>query len=75
MQSDEVLLGRSIDELLDSLPARISSPLFRWAQQTPDAVAVRDHNGRCCTYRELAEEVRSAADFLRELGVGPPKLA
>jgi long-chain acyl-CoA synthetase len=69
--SDEALLGQSLGQLLDSLPPRISTPLFHWAEQKPAARAVRDHTGRCLTYAEMAQQVRSAQQVLSELGVGP----
>ena len=70
MQSnDEQLLGQSPQSLIASLPARVSTPLFRHAQTSPDAAALRDHLGRALTYGQLANAVRDTEKQLRELGV------
>ena len=71
MQSNDVaLLGQSIDQLISNLPQRISSPLYRWCQECPDKIAVRDHLGQVCTYQELVERVEQTMDVLRGQGVG-----
>lgn len=71
MQSNDVaLLGQSIDQLISNLPQRISAPLYRWRQECPDKIAVRDHLGHVCTYRELVERVEQTMDVLREQGLG-----
>ncbi|MEK7258343.1 MAG: hypothetical protein AAB211_00935, partial [Pseudomonadota bacterium] len=71
MQSNDVaLLGQSIDQLISNLPQRISAPLYRWRQECPDKIAVRDHLGQVCTYRELVERVEQTMDVRREQGVG-----
>ncbi len=71
MQSNDVaLLGQSIDQLISNLPQRISAPLYRWRQECPDKIAVRDHLGHVCTYRELVERVEQTMDVLRGQGVG-----
>ncbi len=70
MQSNDLaLLGQSPRQLLETLPARVSAPLFRHARETPRAPAIRDHLGRCCDYAELAERVQRTVDWLRERGV------
>ena len=70
MQSNDVaLLGQSVEQLVRALPERISSPLFRWQQQRPDAVAVRDHMGNVCTFAQLAERVQQCMGMFREQGV------
>ncbi|MDP1931368.1 MAG: class I adenylate-forming enzyme family protein [Gammaproteobacteria bacterium] len=72
MQSNDVaLLGQSVEQLVRTLPERISSPLFRWQEQRPDAVAVRDHLGQVCTFAQLAERVRHCQQEFREWGVRP----
>jgi long-chain acyl-CoA synthetase len=68
--SDLLLIGQSPDQLLASLPSRISEPLFRWAREKPAAMAVRDHAGRAYTYAQLAKQVRAAQLALQQLGVG-----
>ncbi len=67
--SDEVLLGQSLAELLDTLPPKISSRLFKWAASAPHSIAVRDHNGNVSTYAELAGQVRDAQKRLQNLGI------
>ncbi len=72
MQSNDVaLLGQSVEQLVRTLPERISSPLFKWQQQRPDAVAVRDHLGHVCTFAQLAERVQQCLEDFRALGVRP----
>ncbi len=67
--SDEVLLGQSLAELLDTLPSKISAPLFTWAACAPPSIAVRDHKGHAFTYVELAAQVRDAQRMLQGHGV------
>jgi long-chain acyl-CoA synthetase len=67
--SDEVLLGQSLAELLDTLPSKISSPLFKWAASSPHSIAVRDHSGNVSTYAELAVQVCDAQQMLQSLGI------
>ena len=70
MQSnDEVLLGQSLAELLETLPSKISAPLFKWVDSAPQSIAVRDHNGNVSTYTELAVQVRDAQKRLHDLGI------
>ncbi len=69
--SDEALLGQSISALLTSLPPRISTPLFKWAEIQPNANAMRDHKGNICSYAELASRVRATQAQLADLGIGP----
>lgn len=70
MQSnDEALLGQSPQALVASLPDKVSAPVFARAQLTPDAPALRDHNGRRLSYGQLAESVRAAQQEFEALGV------
>lgn len=70
MQSSDVdLLGQSMDQLLQGLPERISSPLQRWAAERPHALAARDHLGQSCSFAQLAERVTRACAFYRDQGV------
>ncbi|TFH73625.1 AMP-binding protein [Gammaproteobacteria bacterium LSUCC0112] len=72
MQSnDELLLGQSPATLLAALPAKVSTPVFERAMNTPWAPAVRDHTGRQLTYSELAESVRQTCLQLQALGILP----
>lgn len=71
VSSDEKLLNQTLADLLASLPHKISSPLFHWAETRPGAVAVRDHLGQVCTYAELAERVRQVQTMLTGQGIGP----
>jgi len=67
--SDEALPGQSLAELLDTLPPKISSPLFKWADSSPHSIAVRDHSGNIRTYAELAAQVRDAQRMMQSLGI------
>ena len=70
MQSnDEQLLGQSPQTLLETLPSRVSTPLFQRALATPDAPAVSDQLGRRLTYADMALAVRAAAGQLQAQGV------
>lgn len=70
MQSnDERLLGQSPQALVDSLPAKVSEPMLKWASMLPDAPAVRDHLGRQLSYGQLAQAVRAAQAQLVVQGV------
>jgi crotonobetaine/carnitine-CoA ligase len=44
--------------------------LARWAESTPDAVALQHVDGQSVTFAALLEESRTFADALRRLGVG-----
>lgn len=71
MQSNDVaLLGQSVEQLLEQLPERISSAIYRWQQERPDAIAVRDHLGQVCSYNELVLRVQDCMVEYREQGVG-----
>lgn len=67
--SDVILLGQSMDQLLQGLPARISSPLQQWATVRPDALAACDHLGQVCNFRQLSQRVTAAQTFYRAQGV------
>ncbi|ALO45695.1 class I adenylate-forming enzyme family protein [Pseudohongiella spirulinae] len=70
MQSnDEQLLGQSPQQLIASLPARVSSALFEQAQRRPEAAAVSDHLGRGLNYQQLAAVVQQTAEKLTTQGV------
>lgn len=68
--SDVILLGQSMEQLLQGLPPRISSPLQHWATARPEALAARDHLGQSCSFAELAQRVDNARAFYRAQGVG-----
>ena len=68
--SDVILLGQSMDQLLQGLPERISSPLHKWALERPDALAASDHLGQSCSFAQLEQRVNAAQAFYREQGVG-----
>jgi len=68
--SDLALLGQTVDQVLDGLPPRISSPLWQWETSRPAVLAARDQHDRVCTYAEMAAHVRSASAWLRQQGVG-----
>jgi len=67
--SDVVLLGQSMDQLLQGLPARISTPLHRWARERPDALAAADQLGSSCSFALLLRRVISAQAFYRAQGI------
>jgi long-chain acyl-CoA synthetase len=68
--SDLALLGQTVEQVLDSLPPRISSAVWQWASSRPSVIAIRDQHGHDCSHAELATRVRSASDWLRQQGVG-----
>ncbi len=71
MQSNDVaLLGQSVEQLLKQLPERISSAIYRWQKERPDAIALRDHLGQVCSYNELVQRVQDCMADYREQGVG-----
>lgn len=67
---DEDIFGRSASERLAELPERISTRPLRWAEETPDAEAIVDHEVRW-TYTDLAREVKAAQQWLVEHGLRP----
>lgn len=60
----------ALTTLLDSLPQRLSGIPERWAQQTPDAVALCQ-DGVAFTFGQLAQASNQAAQWLRDSGVRP----
>src|SRR5690625_2454524 len=67
---DEDIFGRSASERLAELPERISTRPLRWAEETPDAEAIVDHEVRW-TYADLAREIKAAQQWLVEHGLRP----
>lgn len=67
--SDLALLGQTPEQLLASLPARVSEPVFRQARTRPDAPALKDHAGDACTYAGLAARIRERQELLTDAGV------
>ncbi len=61
---------RSVTEILDELPPRLSHLLWQWERRTPDAPAMIQGE-TCWSYARLAEAVRAAKALLVELGVRP----
>jgi len=64
-----VLNQDSVDDNPDK-PAdtRLHQPILRWADITPEAIALTDAQG-AWTYRQLRAAVQRAASFLKEYGV------
>ncbi|GGG54681.1 AMP-binding protein [Pseudohongiella nitratireducens] len=70
MQSnDEQYLGQSVEQILQTLPAKVSSAVSYWAEHAPDAPAISDHLGRDFSYRELAGEISESKAFLAQQGI------
>ncbi len=67
--SDLAMLGQSVPQLLQQLPARISGPLRRWQKERPESLAASDHLGNECTYADLAQRVDACKILLSEQGV------
>jgi acyl-CoA synthetase (AMP-forming)/AMP-acid ligase II len=67
--SDLALLGQSMDQLLQGLPERISSPLLHWARERPDALAAIDQLGNSCSFAQLLQRVTAAQDFYLAQGI------
>ncbi|MEV1178128.1 amino acid adenylation domain-containing protein, partial [Nonomuraea sp. NPDC049784] len=61
--------GAAVELPHTSLPELVA----RWAERTPDVVAVESDDERL-TYRELLERVDGLAGALRERGVGPERV-
>ncbi|MFJ4097684.1 amino acid adenylation domain-containing protein [Kitasatospora sp. NPDC089913] len=64
------LLDLAGDGLADHGGVRLPELILDQCRRTPDAVAVRDHDGSL-TYRELEERAQALAAALRRNGVGP----
>lgn len=72
MQSnDEQYLGQSVEEILSTLPGKVSEAVMTWAGKAPDAPAISDHLGRDFTYQALAQEIACCKDRFIEQGIGP----
>ncbi len=70
MQSnDEQYLGQSIDQILQTLPEKVSTAVYYWAEHAPDAPAISDHLGRDFNYQALAREVDAGKRLLAEQGI------
>lgn len=67
---DELINGRWASELIAELPERLSTRVLELAQRQPQQDAIVDGEVRW-SYAELANQVRSAVDWLRALGVRP----
>lgn len=67
---DEMIEGRLASEILSALPARISHRPLKWAEETPDAVAIVDSESRW-TYAELGQAIASTRQLLLDQGVRP----
>ncbi|NYT85239.1 class I adenylate-forming enzyme family protein [Pollutimonas harenae] len=63
-------MSGSTNLLLDSLPQRLSGIPERWAQQTPEAIALCQ-DGVAFTFQQLAQASIQAAQWLRDSGVRP----
>jgi acyl-CoA synthetase (AMP-forming)/AMP-acid ligase II len=59
-----------VSEILRSLPARISNVIARWAEHSPDHLALAEVSGTW-TYRELAEVIAETQSWLIASGVRP----
>ncbi len=68
--SDLALLGQTVEQVLDSLPPRISSSVWSKAAARPTALAVCDQHGHNCSWAEFADRVTRASAWLRQQGVG-----
>lgn len=60
----------SVTEILASLPPRCGDAVRRWAESSPDRVALAEVSGTW-TYRQLSCAVSEAEDFLLASGVRP----
>lgn len=63
-------LPADLAALVDALPARMCGVVDPWAQQTPDAIALREQ-GRALSYAALREQIARSADWLAGRGVRP----
>ncbi|GGH64920.1 hypothetical protein GCM10010975_32210 [Comamonas phosphati] len=66
MQSSSV----DLDSQIAALPARMSHVIRPWAQRSPDAAALSE-GVRVLTYRELAQAIQTAGQWLAQQGVRP----
>lgn len=65
---DEKLLGCACDQIIDQLPHRLSHGVLRWAETTPDQLALVGEREQL-SYAELAENVAGFKQTLLDLGV------
>ncbi len=70
MPSQTAFDGIDAPELLKALPTRISDVAKVWVEASPDRVALVETSGRW-TYRQLAEAISEARNWLVSLGVRP----
>lgn len=72
MQSnDEQYLGQSVEEIMQTLPGKVSQAVFDWAGKAPNAPAISDHLGREYCYQALAAEIEACKDWFLEQGIEP----
>jgi acyl-CoA synthetase (AMP-forming)/AMP-acid ligase II len=72
MQSnDEQYLGQSVEQILQTLPPKVSTAVYHWAEKAPDAPAISDHLGRGYSYQALAEAVNASRDYFAAQGIEP----
>ena len=67
---DEQINGRWASDIQAALPERLHEAVWQWVQEDPQALAVVDGDIRW-TYRQLADAVEVARDWLIELGLRP----
>ena len=65
---DEKVLGCPRSEILSKLPRRLSHPILRWAEISPNALAVVG-NDTTMTYKALQRAVSESIEFLENKGV------
>lgn len=72
MQSnDEQYLGQSVEQILQTLPTKVSSAVYHWAEKAPDAPAISDHLGREYHYQALAHAVDECRAYFADQGIEP----
>lgn len=64
------IASNSVNEILSGLPERTCDVITRWAELSPDHLALVETSGSW-TYRQFATAVAETERWLRELGVRP----
>jgi long-chain acyl-CoA synthetase len=64
------MIGEDVSELIKSLPGRISDLVERWADRSPNHLALVDPSG-AWTYRELSEAIAETRAWLEKLDIRP----
>ncbi|MES9971789.1 MAG: AMP-binding protein [Candidatus Thiodiazotropha sp.] len=62
---DEIFMGLTIQEIVASLPKRVSHKIWQWIEEIPEAIALQEA-GRDWTYADLGTAIHAARQHLKE---------